>query len=1014
MRVKTPETPDPAPAQDERVVREQAGINRRNFLKIIGVTGAGAAMAGCAQEPARKLIPYLIPPENIIPGVASWFATVCRECPAGCGMLVRTREGRAVKVEGNPNHPVNQGRLCVRGQASLQGLYNPDRIRQPLRKTSAGTFQSITWEEAEKLLADRLGELRGQGKADRIALLTPLVTGSLDRLLQDWTAALGIERRVAYEPFAYEPLRAANRITFGRNAIPHYRIEAAEVLISFGADFLETWVSNVAYARAFKEMHAVRAGKMGRFIHVEPRLSLTAANADEWVSLKPGTEVFLALGMIHVILEERRAAPSLSAREAGRVRAAVRSYDPETVAARTGMSAQDVRRLAREFARAQPGLALGGGVAAGGRNATATLVAVNLLNFITGNLGRTVVFGPNSSLGQAAPGEEMLKLVEAMEREEVEALLFLDVNPVFSVPGAAGFASALEKVPFVVSFSSFLDETTARANLILPSHTPLESWGDYEPRVGVHGLQQPAMQPVFDTKAVGDTFLSVAKQMEPALGERFPWEDFHQYLRERWQGVNRKLAPRKTFAAFWEEALRQGGVWETPRTEPVRLARSVFSVAFEEAELEGAEQEGFPLLVYPSLHYFDGRGANRPWLQEVPDPMTKVVWENWVEVHPETARRLGIARGDVVALTSPHGRLQLPALLYEGLHPEVVAVALGQGHTEYGRYAQGRGANPLGLLPAKPEAASGGLPWLSVKVQLEKTGESALLVSTAGSDRQLGRGIAQVISLAEVVRLAQQEPAQAEEPAPSMYPAHEHKDYRWGMALDLNACIGCNACVVACYAENNLAVVGKQQVARRREMAWIRVERYFEESLGSQPLFVPMMCQQCDNAPCEPVCPVYATYHNPEGLNVQVYNRCVGTRYCSNNCPYKVRQFNWFDYQWPEPLPLQLNPDVTVRSKGVMEKCTFCVQRIQEGKDRAKDDGRKVHDGEITPACVQTCPTEAILFGNLDDPQSRVAKKAAAPRRYHVLGELNTRPAITYLKKITQGPGNPGPAAGAS
>ncbi|MCH7985054.1 MAG: molybdopterin-dependent oxidoreductase [Acidobacteria bacterium] len=978
-------------------------IKRRDFLKIIGVTGTGAAMTGCSQAPVEKLIPYLVPPENIIPGVASWYATVCRECPAGCGMLVRTREGRAVKVEGNPKHPVNRGRLCIRGQASLQGLYNPDRIRQPLLRNPSGEFQPISWQEGEKLLAEQLGDLRRQGKTDKVALLTPPVTGSLEGLIQEWTAALGIKQRLIYEPFAYEPLRAANRITFGRDAIPHYKIEDADVLISFGADFLETWLSNVGYAHGFKEMHALRDGKMGRFIHVEPRLSLTAANADQWVPIQPGTEVFLALGMIHVILQERLASASLPRAQARRLQAMVRSYDPETVATRTGIRAEDIRRLARLFAQAERGLAIGGGVATSGRNATATAVAVNLLNYVAGNIGRTVIFGPDSSLGRASSFGDALKLTDSMARGEIEALLLFDVNPLFTLPRSSGFTEALEKVPFVVSFSSFLDETTARADLVLPSHTPLESWGDYEPRSGVHGLQQPVMQPVFDTKAVGDTLLSVAKQMETEVADKFSWNDFHAYLLSRWEQLRQRVAPGKDFPTFWEEALREGGAWKPAPSEPVRLSSKVFSVAFEEASFDGATEGALPLMVYPSLHHFDGRGANRPWLQEVPDPMTKVVWDNWVEIHPETAKRLGIERGDVVKLTSPYGSIELPALPYQGIHPEAVAVQLGQGHTEYGRYAQGRGANPIELLPAKPEAASGGLPWLSVKVQIAKTGRRTELVSTAGSDQQLGRDIAQVIPLAEALGPTQLQPEQ--EPALDMYPEHEHKDYRWGMAIDLNSCIGCNACVAACYAENNLPLVGKEQVAMRREMAWIRIERYFEEGpTHPQALFVPMLCQQCDNAPCEPVCPVYATYHNPEGLNVQVYNRCVGTRYCSNNCPYTVRRFNFYEAQWPKPLDLQLNPDVTARSKGVMEKCTFCIQRIQGAKDHAKDEDRKVQDGEATPACVQTCPTEAIVFGNLEDPNSRVAHMAQQPRRYHVLGELNTKPAITYLKKVLQKP----------
>ncbi|MCS7311321.1 MAG: molybdopterin-dependent oxidoreductase [Acidobacteria bacterium] len=971
-------------------------MRRRDFLKALGVTATAAALEGCRRR-ARRLLPYVIPPEDVVPGVAAWYATVCRECPAGCGLLVKTREGRAIKVEGNPAHPVNRGRLCVRGQAALQGLYNPDRIRQPLRKRPSGGFRPLSWEDAERLLIEQLAELRRQGRADRIALITPLQTGSLDHLVQDWMEALGIPRRIIYEPFAYEALRTASRIAFGRDAIPDYRIEAARVLISFGADFLETWLSNVRFARAFVEgVRAVRDGaQVGRFIHVEPRLSLTAANADAWVPIRPGTEAFLALAMIHVILAEGRAAPSLPADEVRRLTEWVRPYDPETVAARTDVPSDRIRQLARLFVEADPGLAIGGSVAGTGSNATATLVAIHLLNYVAGYVGRTVVFGPDSHLGHVSRFSELRDLVAAMGAGQVEALLLLDVNPVFTLPRSLGFEQALAKVPFVAALASFMDETTARAHLVLPIHTPLESWGDYEPQVGVHGLLQPVMRPLFRTRAPGDILLAVARSVGEDVASKLPWPDFYTYLRERWQALHQRLAPDRDFEAFWQDVLRQGGVWETVPSEPVRLTSEVFQTKLEPLVLEGPPSESWTLLVYPSLHHFDGRGANRPWLQEIPDPVTKVVWDAWVEVHPETARRLSVAMGDVVELASPYGKIELPVYVYEGLRPDVVAVPIGQGHTQYGRYAQARGANPIELLSPRPEAISGGRVWLSVRVRLTKTGRRYPLVSTAARDRQLGRGIARVVTVEEV------HPSVPERPVPDMYPKHEHPGYRWGMVIDLNACIGCNACVAACYAENNIPVVGKAEVALRREMAWIRVERYLE-AVGEYPdvRFVPMLCQHCDNAPCEPVCPVYATYHNPEGLNAMVYNQCVGTRYCANNCPYKVRCFNWLDPVWPDPLHLQLNPDVTVRSKGVVEKCTFCIQRIQAAKDQAKDEGRPLRDGDVVPACAQTCPTDAIVFGDLNDPESRVARLARDPRGYHVLAELNTRPAVTYLKKF--------------
>ncbi len=968
-------------------------MDRRDFLKILGGSGAAAALSGCAQ-PVEKILPYVIPDEDIVPGVASWYATVCRECPAGCGMLVRTREGRAVKVEGNPAHPVNAGALCGRGQASLQGLYNPDRIPHPLRRDASGKTHPMSWAEAESLLAERFAALRARGAGDRMAFVGRLETGSLRRLVGEFLAAIGSTQYLIYEPFAYEPLRAANRIAFGRAAIPLYDIEAARFLLSFDADFLETWISPVAFARAFARFRAVRDGTRPGFVYVGPRLNLTAANADVWLPIRPGTEGILALGMIHVILQEKLA--PVSGREGDRLWVQVQDHDSLAVAKATDLPAESVQQLARTFARERPSLALGGGIAASANNATATLVAINTLNAIVGNLSRTVRFGPNASLAEASPYADLQRLIQAMAQGDLEVLLLHDVNPLFTLPAATGFDEALAKVPLVVSFSSFPDETATAAHLVLPDHTPLESWGDYAPRAGVAGLVQPTMRPVFASKAVGDVLLAVARQVGGDVAKALPAESFQAYLQEVWRGHHRRSAPDIPFEQFWEEALKRGGVWEEVPDERVRL--TLGGIAAVEPELVGSA-DGLTLLTVPSLQHFDGRGANRPWLQELPDPLSQIVWDAWVEIHPETARQRGIGEGDVVRLTSPFGQIELPAHLSAGLRTDVVAVPIGQGHTAFGRYAERRGANPLRLLAPQAEEASGALPWLSVRVRLHRTGARSLLASPAGSSQRIGEGVARTITTAELNRSGIEPGAGYE--ASSLYPAHIHPDHRWSMAIDLNACTGCSACVVACAAENNVPVVGKERVSQGRIMSWIRIERYLEgEPSAPRPRFVPMLCQHCDNAPCESVCPVFATYHNPEGLNAMVYNRCVGTRYCANNCPYKVRHFNWQTYPWPSPLHLQLNPDVSVREMGVMEKCTFCVQRIREAKENAKDEGRGLRDGEITPACAQTCPASAIVFGDLNDSDSRVARLIRDPRGYHVLGELNTRPAITYLKRV--------------
>ncbi len=421
-------------------------------------------------------------------------------------------------------------------------------------------------------------------------------------------------------------------------------------------------------------------------------------------------------------------------------------------------------------------------------------------------------------------------------------------------------------------------------------------------------------------------------------------------------------------------------------------------------------EKGFHFTGYPTIQFFDGRIANRPWIQELPDPVTQVTWGGWVEIHPETAKKLGIRKGDLLQIRSPYGSLEAPALPISTVPNDTVAMPIGQGHTEYGRFANGLPANPMDIFPRSVDNVSGGILRPPFRVTIQKRDKSLPVANTDGSFYQQGRGLTQTIPWEEYrkEKAAGHRPhldvplPGGFDPRKDFYPPHRHPEYRWTMVVDLDRCIGCGACAVACYAENNVAIVGRNLVMQGREMSWLRIQRYFERE-EPRIRFLPMLCQHCDAAPCEPVCPVFAPHHSIEGLNNQVYNRCVGTRFCSQNCPYKVRRFNWFTFTRSEPLNWQLNPDVTVRQKGVMEKCSFCIQRIVEAKNRAKNEGRKVRDGDFTTACAQTCPTEALIFGNLKDPKSHVSKLIQSPRAYQVLGHLNTKPAVIYLKRVTQG-----------
>ena len=1017
-------------------------FQRRDFLKLLGLGVAGAA-TGCGTPPADRLIPYLVAPNDVLPGVPYWYATTCRECGAGCGVLAKQREGRVIKLEGNPNHPVNRGGLCARGHAALQGLYDPDRLKSPMVKEGAA-WKAITWAEALALAGAKLAGARG-----KLALVTGNSTGSLHKLSAAWAAAAG-GTHLVYEPFAHESAREANRRTFGVASVPQADFTRARFVLSLGADFLETWGSPVGQARAFAEMRAADR-QHGVFVAAEPRLSLTAANADEWVAIRPGAEMALALGLARVILAEGLAvAPGAAA-----LLDLVAAYTPEAVAEQTDLPADTVRRLARAFASRRPSLAVAGGIAAQSEQSVPLMAAVNLLNYVAGNVGETVRFDRALNYDAVGSFADVQRLIGTMGEGQLGALVVHGANPAYAVPAWAGFTTAMDKVPFKIALASALDETAERCDLVLPVSHSLESQGDAQTLRGVYSLIQPTMQPLpmFDSRPAGDALIGLA-QAAGAAGMPASWKD---YLVDEWKALHARFGRGRDFDTFWNESLVAGGAWEET---PVPAVRWSGAPVFAAPELKGSGD--LALLVYPTTALHDGRGANKSWLQELPDGTTKAVWGSWAEIHPETAAKLGVAMGDPLKVETDAGSVEVPAFLYAAMRKDAVAIPLGQGHTAYGRYATGRGVNALGLLPPAQDQVSGAVAYLCARARVTKGSQAAPLVRTQREFDQADRAIAQVIpvsallaasgaaahggeaaahgeSSSQMHRPEQTKLGKYTEPrapqAGEKIPAHsisafESKEvvrsprripvtqgmyangqHRWAMAIDLDRCTGCAACVVGCSSENNIPPVGPNMIQRGREMHWIRIER-FEEKVsdkGADVRFVPMMCQHCTDAPCEIVCPVYATYHNPEGLNAQVYNRCVGTRYCSNNCPYKVRAFNFFDYGAPEketfafhePLNWQLNPDVTVRSKGVMEKCTMCIQRILEGKGNAKDETRPVRDGEIKTACQQSCPTEAIVFGDLLDPEARVTKLSKGDeRRYWVLEELNTKPGVTYLKKI--------------
>jgi molybdopterin-containing oxidoreductase family iron-sulfur binding subunit len=985
------------------------GLDRRGFLKVLGVTGAGAAVvSGCSTAKVEKLIPYLVQSEDQVPGIPTWYASTCTECSAGCGLHVKTREGRAIKLEGNPDHPVNAGKLCAHGQSALQGLYNPGRLRGPMARQADGSFKEITWDEAIAALAQKL-----QGAGGKLAVISGAGRGTFSDLLQSWTQAQG-GKLVRYQPFSFEPLRTAGQQVFGLAELPAYDFAAARYIVSFGADFLENWISPVEHQRGFAASHGYHDGQMAKHVMFAPRMSLTGMNADEWQALKPGSEAVIALAMANVILSERSGNPA----DANALRGALAGFTPEKAQQESGVGAEVIRRIAREFASAAPGLAVAGGVAGQHRGAIEVCAAVHLLNYVAGNVGRTVKFGADLDAGDGYGA--LLALLDGFDRGEVQVALVHEANPGYSLPKAAGFEARFKKAAFKVSTSLYLDETATLCDLLLPDHHALERWDDLRPRRGVTGLMQPVMEPVFKTMAAGDVLLKTAQKVGGALAS-FTAPSWEAYLRGQWvKALGGDTA--------WREALRRGGVYgETPVVQ-VKLAAGAGAVRYVAPSFDGeAGGESLYLAAVPSV-MGDGRFANRPWLLELSDPVTKITWHSWVELNPETALRLDVRDGEVVQLRSPHGTIEAPVCVYPGIHPEVAAVPLGLGHSSYGELATGRGVNPLDLLDAKD--GKGFLPYFATRVTVTKTNRFHKLARTEGTPRQLGRGIADAMTLEQAKQgLTPALAARAEgheeheintdREVEAIKGWHERQVQKrkigpyakddlpqWGMVIDLAKCTGCSACVTACYAENNIPWVGETDILRGRELTWMRIERYWEGGQDGEPLearVVPMLCQHCDNAPCEPVCPVYAAYHTPDGLNGQIYNRCVGTRYCANNCPYKVRYFNWYAYNkraFPEPLNLQLNPDVTVRARGIMEKCTFCIQRIRAAQHEARLEDRALVDGDVVTACAQACPSDAIVFGNTRDPESRVSRLQGDQRGYHILEDLNVRPAITYLAKV--------------
>ena len=946
-------------------------MSRRAFL---GFAGAAGLAAGCSPRAApEKLIPYLVPPIDLIPGMPLWYRTSCRECPAGCGVTAKTLEGRVVKLEGNPEDPVGQGSLCARGQAAIQALYHPGRFSGPQRRGPDGALSAVSWDEAEELLAQAIARARSTGPG-RVRILTRPEPGSAGRVQRAFLRAIdGREAdRVVLDALDPGPIRAASAALFGRREVPVLDLSGARSIAAFGADLLETWGSPVEQTRQLAGGRGSVGDGRTRLTWVGPRLSLTGVSADRWIRARAGGELAVALGVLRVLLDPRIGTTGL-APEAARLAGPLAALDPVLLAERAGVRWAEIESLGRELAERRPSALVGPGPAAQGPEATRLAGVLLLANLVLGNTGRTVLYGLEAGEDVPSPASAVEGLVADMTSGRVDVLLVQHADLLGSLPPSLRAGDALARVPLVVSASLRPDATTDRAHLVLPDHHTLESFGDVTPRRGVLNTVQPVMTPLGDTRAFSQVLLEVVAKLASAAA-RPPWTDLRDCVAKHVVANPGAAGGGAEFRAV----LQRGGKWTATAAEPVRLVRGAAS-RFLVLPSASLSPDRLDLVLFPTALR---AGGDLSWLRETPDALSSISWDAWLELSPATARRLGVKTGDLVSVATASGSVEVAAYLFPGIRDDAVALPLG-------------GPEALALLPWATEAESGALRLAGVPVTVRAVGRRSRLPLLEGSPYQHGREIVPSVSVAAPS-------VRRPDLSARMRPEPPHPEHRWAMVIDLDRCTGCQACVVACYAENNIPVMGPQAAFEGRYMGWIRMERYLGEEPGSvlDVRLLPMLCQQCSNAPCEPVCPVYATYHTAEGLNAQIYNRCIGTRYCSNNCPYKVRTFNWRDAQFERPLDMQLNPDVTVRSRGVMEKCTFCVQRIRYAEERSRADGRPVADGEVVPACAQTCPAQAITFGDAKDPGSRVSERARDPRGFAVLEELNTRPAITYLAAV--------------
>ncbi len=1029
------------PVTNQKKPQRPKGLSRRDFLKLMGASSV-MAMAAC-RRPVEEIVPAVIRSPETQPGIPTFYSSTT---PDGIGIVVRTRSGRPIKIAGNPDHPLTKGGLSPSQVASLMDLYDPDRLRRSAvidPKSGKKTYRK------EELIVPVAQSKLKKGKY--VLLTGPVHSPSSRALIKSFLRKYPNGKHIEFRPDpTIRQIAEGQEVSYGKTLLPFYRFDRADLVCSIDGDFLGSMplapVYSCAYAKR-RELREANSSEMIRLLVFESMYTVTGSNADERYGIRPTDQSLVALSIAaHIVIEMRKSRYAKNTY----VRNFLSGYLPknisnafkhETGLYQKGHFERCIARIGAElWVHRGRSIIIGGSPLAANGNNSSAQIAFNLLNSILENDGKTIDYQQTLYLPLGAQDRDIQTLIAELESGAVETLIFSNANIVYHMPQSLKVAQALKKGPkYILSLNDRIDETGALANAILPTSHYLESWGDTQILKGIASVQQPVIRPLYQTLSFEDRLIQLAG------GQLDGKKNFHDFIIKRWRSHYSSVT--KNFRKSWVSWLQAGYRTQNKNLlskKPLK-PRTFLTANLErlprfqkEGTTTTTKENQFYLGLYYNIQVGDGSLANNAYRQELPDPVTKIVWDNYVCLLPETARSLGLKQGDVVEVANGQNtNLRLPVHLQPGLHPQAVLIALGYGRSTAGKVANKIGKNATQFVNTGSDSFSfSGMP-----VSINGTGEVYELATTQAIYRHGTSTNEKAFFAPEAVHelpyrgssqhgrpiireTTYQEFKTGEfelQPAAVKYPKKQELtkqwDYdktRWHMIIDLNACTGCGACVTSCNTENNIPMVGKDEVKVGREMHWLRIDRYFngnEESpeIGNQP----MLCQHCENAPCENVCPVAATTHNSEGLNVMTYNRCIGTRYCANNCPYKVRRFNWFE-NWSgwkgqdqglrDPQHLALNPDVTVRSRGVMEKCTFCVQRISTARQEARTtskDNTPIADGQVKTACQEVCPSKAISFGNILDPKSEVAKlRKKEKRTYQVLDFLGVKPQVSYLAKV--------------